>query len=194
MIKREIEKVIYSIIREAGIFMEIERKFTINCLPKNLEQYPKKELEQGYLSKAPIVRVRKTVKNGEEGYLLCYKSKLALPKAEEKTANVCEEVELMLTKEAYVHLLSKADGRVLSKTRYLIPYQSYTIELDVFHGDFEGLCFAEVEFPTQEEAEAFCVPDWFLKDVTFDKRFRNNHMATDPDAVKELADEMSSEK
>lgn len=170
--------------------MEIERKFTITGLPKNLEQYPKKELEQGYLSKSPIVRVRKTVKNGEAGYLLCYKSKLSLPKEEDKTANVCEEVELALTKEAYAHLLSKADGRVLTKTRYLIPYQSYTIELDVFHGEFEGLCFAEVEFPSEEESAAFTLPDWFLKDVTFDKRFRNNHMATDPDAVKELAEEM----
>lgn len=44
-----------------------------------------------------------------------------------------EEYNLPLTQEAYEHLKPKADGLVISKTRYLIPEKDgLTIELDVF--------------------------------------------------------------
>lgn len=166
--------------------MEIERKFTIRALPERLEQYESKRLEQGYLCTHPVVRVRRSVRNGKAKYILCYKSKLGLEKKADVTAHVCEEVELPLTAESYATLLSKAEGRVITKTRYLIPYGAYTIELDVFAGELSGLMFAEVEFPDEEEADAFVLPEWFEADVTFDKRFRNNYLAQWAEAPKEL--------
>ena len=41
--------------------MEIERKFLISKenLPADLNSYPHHRLEQGYLSTAPVVRIRK---------------------------------------------------------------------------------------------------------------------------------------
>lgn len=72
--------------------MEIERKFLIKELPKNLEKYAKKELEQAYLCTSPVVRVR--MENDE--YYLTYKGKGLM---------VREEYNLPLTKEAYLHLL-----------------------------------------------------------------------------------------
>lgn len=166
--------------------MEIERKFTVFCLPENLEQYTCKELEQGYLCTKPVVRVRKSVKKGEANYILCYKSKLGLEKKADATAQVCREEEMPLTAEAYEKLLSKTDGRVITKKRYLIPYGKYTIELDVFEGELKGLVFAEVEFPGEEAATAFVAPDWFSEDVTFDDRFKNNKLALWPEAPEEL--------
>lgn len=166
--------------------MEIERKFTIKALPEDLTQYVCKELEQGYLCNRPVVRVRKSVKNGEASYILCYKSKLGLEQKEDATAQVCREEEMPLTEEAYEKLLSKVDGRVITKKRYLIPYDSYTIELDVFAGELTGLVFAEVEFPDEEAAAAFALPDWFEKDVTFDDRFKNGWLARHEEAPEEL--------
>ncbi|MCH5273019.1 MAG: CYTH domain-containing protein [Lachnospiraceae bacterium] len=166
--------------------MEIERKFTLRTLPEQLEKYVSKKLEQGYLCTRPVVRVRKSVKEGKEKYILCYKSKRGLEKKADAKAHVCEEVELPLTKESYAKLLSKSDGRVITKTRYLIPYGAYTIELDVFEGELSGLMFAEVEFPNEEEADAFVMPEWFEADVTFDDRFRNNYLAQWAEAPKEL--------
>jgi len=154
--------------------MEIERKFTIKQLPEQLEQYPKKEIEQAYLCSKPTVRIRKS----NDDYILTYKSKLGLDLPETITARTCEEVELPLSKKAYEHLKEKADGNVISKTRYLIPIDTnHKIELDVFHGYLEGLMFAEVEFASEEESAAFTMPDWFLEDVTFDKRYRNSFLA-----------------
>ena len=49
--------------------MEIERKFRIDHLPEQLEQYPHTHLVQGYLSTDPVVRVRQ---DGEQ-YILTYK-------------------------------------------------------------------------------------------------------------------------
>ena len=166
--------------------MEIERKFTVSAVPADLEQYVCKELEQGYLCTHPVVRVRKSVKNGEASYILCYKSKLGLEQKEDATAQVCREEELPLTKEAYEKLLSKVDGRVITKARYLIPYESYTIELDVFAGELVGLVFAEVEFSDEDAAASFVAPAWFDKDVTFDDRFKNNKLALWKEAPEEL--------
>ena len=150
--------------------MEIERKFTIKKLPNNLMQYEKKEIEQAYLCKRHTIRIRKS----NEDYILTYKSKQGVVTEENATARCNEEVELPLTKEAYEHLKEKADGQIIVKTRYLIPIeQNRKIELDVFHGYLEGLVFAEVEFGSEEEAAAYQLQDWFLKDVTFDRRYSN---------------------
>ena len=85
--------------------MEIERKYLIKKLPEDLAQYPYMEMEQAYLCTEPVVRVRK---EGED-YVLTYKSKGLM---------VREEYNLPLTKESYEHLLEKADGTVITKTRY----------------------------------------------------------------------------
>lgn len=150
--------------------MEIERKFKIKKLPENLEQYEKKEIEQAYLCRKPTIRVRKS----NEDYILTYKSKVVLNTSENATARANEEVELPLTEAAYEHMKEKADGSIISKTRYLIPLDdNHKIELDVFHGYLEGLVFAEVEFDSEEDAAAFTLPEWFGEDVSFDHRYSN---------------------
>lgn len=143
--------------------MEIERKFTIKTLP-DLTQFPKKKLIQAYLNTDPVVRIRKE----DESYYLTYKGKGLLAR---------EEYNLPLNKESFEHLLKKADGIIISKTRYCIPYEQYTIELDVFENDLAPLIMAEVEFETEKEAAAFTPPDWFLDDVTYDKRYHNSNLS-----------------
>ena len=58
------------------------------------------------------------------------------------------------TKEAYAHLLEKADSIIITKTRYKKPIEGtdLVIELDVFSGGYEGLMLAEVEFSSIEDA------------------------------------------
>ena len=159
--------------------MEIERKFTLKTLPGNLDSYPSLHIEQAYLSTNPVVRVRK--ENDE--YYMTYKGSGMMAR---------EEHNLWLSEEAYYHLRDKADGRILSKTRYLIPLEypgfnpgfptpprdyRLTIELDVFEGELSSLVLAEVEFGSTEAAEAFLPPDWFDEDVTYCKEYHNSYMA-----------------
>lgn len=146
--------------------MEIERKFLVETLPKDYSGHPYREIEQAYLCTLPVVRIRQE----DSHYYLTYKSKGLLSR---------EEYNLPLTKQAYLHLLLKADGRILSKRRYLIPIEGseLIIELDLFKNEYEGLFLAEVEFPTEEAALAFQPPDWFSKEVTFTGEYQNSKLA-----------------
>lgn len=153
--------------------MEIERKFKLNALPDQLETYPKKEIEQGYLCRGPIVRIRKS----NEDYILTYKSKFGLKEGQGKSASVCNEVEVPLNQKGYEHLKEKIDDNLIVKTRYLIPLEGDLVaELDVFHGALEGLQFVEVEFPSEKAAEEFKAPSWFGEDVSFERKYHNNEL------------------
>ncbi|MDO4269031.1 MAG: CYTH domain-containing protein [Eubacteriales bacterium] len=146
--------------------MEIERKYLIETPPAGYEAWSCRSIEQAYLCTDPVVRIRKE----DDSFYLTYKSKGLLSR---------EEYNLPLTREAYAHLLAKADGLVLAKSRYLCPLGSsgLTVEFDVFHGEYEGLMLAEVEFPTEEAALSFTPPDWFGRDVTFSGEYQNSRLS-----------------
>ena len=144
---------------------EIERKYLVKQVPEHLDSYAFHEIEQGYLCTEPVVRIRRQ----DDDYYLTYKSKGLLSR---------EEYNLPLTKEAYLHLKPKADGLVISKTRYLIPEKDgLTIELDVFHNEYKGLLLAEVEFPSEEAAKAYVPPEWFGEDVTLSSKYHNSTLS-----------------
>ena len=90
---------------------------------------------------------------------------------------VREEYNLPLTAEAYAHLREKADGKLITKRRYLIPFGKYTIELDLFSSPKPDLMLAEVEFSSEEEALAFKAPDWFGEDVTSSSEYHNSTLS-----------------
>lgn len=149
--------------------MEIERKFLITRLPKDLEEYPCRHIEQGYLSTNPVVRIRRD----NDKYELTYKSSGLMTR---------QEYNLPLDQESYSHLARKIDGRLIRKKRYIIPLSSspsgnLTIELDVFQEDLAPLMLAEVEFPSEEAAKAFVPPAWFGEDVTFSGKYHNNYLS-----------------
>lgn len=148
--------------------MEIERKFLIKKLPDNLTSYKARKIEQAYLCTDPVVRVRRD----NDVYYLTYKSKGMI---------VREEYNLPLTKEAYRHLLAKADGNIITKTRYEISEKdNLTIELDVFEGKFDGLLLAEVEFASEEEALGYIPPEWFGEDVSNSTKYHNSTLSRLP--------------
>ena len=144
---------------------EIERKYLVKQVPENLASYPFHEIEQGYLCTEPVVRIRRQ----DEEYYLTYKSKGLM---------IREEYNLPLTEDASFHLREKIDGRLISKRRYLIPLDPYTIELDVFHSPKDDLILAEVEFPSEEDALTFTPPDWFGEDVTNSSLYHNSRLST----------------
>lgn len=145
--------------------MEIERKYLIKELPLNLSEYSYHKIEQGYLCTSPVIRIRRQ----DNDYYLTYKSGGLM---------VREEYNLPLTKEAYESLRPKIEGILISKTRYLIPLdEKHTIELDIFDGEYKGLYLAEVEFQTEEDANAFEKPEWFGEDVTFSSLYHNSNMS-----------------
>lgn len=153
--------------------MEIERKFLVKNLPDNIAACRKLKIEQGYLCRNPILRIRKS----NDDYYLTYKAR---NRCGERTGVIVrEEVELPLSGEAYSTLKGKIEGNMVYKTRYIIPiHDGLKAELDIFEGLLSGLMLVEVEFASENEACAFVPPDWFGKDVSDDKRYSNYYMST----------------
>lgn len=145
--------------------MEIERKYLIRRLPENLSQYQCKKIAQGYICTNPVVRIRKS----DDEYYLTYKGKGLMAR---------EEYNLPLTQEGYEHMLPKIDGRLIEKSRYLIPLDGkLTAELDIFEGDLAPLIIIEVEFDSLDAANSFIPPEWFGEDVTESRKYHNSNLA-----------------
>lgn len=164
-------------LKKGGIAMgvEIERKWLVT--EESLRSFPERrkeiyryaDLVQGYLCVHPVVRIRKEEQSdGSTAYVLCYKGKGLLQR---------EEYNLPLTEEAFHTLEQKVEGRLLKKRRYFIPYGKYTIEWDIFQGEYRGLMYAEVEFSSVEEAEAFQAPAWFGRELTEEAGYSNADLA-----------------
>lgn len=159
--------------------MEIERKFLIEKLPADISSCRCLLIEQAYLCTDPVIRIRRE----DQNYYLTYKGKGLLAR---------EEYNLPLNEQAYLHLLDKADGNIISKKRYLIPIMepafasgydmpasplNLKIELDIFEKPFAPLMIAEVEFPDEEMANAFIPPAWLGEDVTNNPEYHNSNLS-----------------
>jgi adenylate cyclase len=142
--------------------MEIEKKFLVKDISHlDLSNYHKIEMVQDYLyiDKLTIVRKRKCIKNNKTTYTYTIKT-------DKKNLSV-NEIEKEITEAEYNSLPTNPSYNSLSKTRYIIPYiEDLKIELDVFHGIYDGIVFAEIEFNSEEQANSIPVPEWFDKELS----------------------------
>ncbi|MBO5349884.1 MAG: adenylate cyclase [Clostridia bacterium] len=159
--------------------LEIEKKYKVKRLPQNLDKYEHKTIEQSYLNKggAPI-RLRKIIKGENVQWIFSKKARIAEGSFE------CIEHNIKLPENIYQELLNAKEGRTIIKTRYKITLQSgLNVELDVFHGFFEGVCIAEIEYKSVEQANNYRVPEWLGEEVTNLEKLANGYMAMQADSI-----------
>ena len=145
---------------------EIERKWLLQDLP-DLSRHAGKAIRQGYLAVAPDgteVRLRQT----DGTCLETVKSGGGL---------VRDEIEVELSQDQFEALWPATAGRRITKTRYTLPGEGATVEVDVYHDALAGLIVAEVEFPSASASARFFPPAWFGTEVTEDKRYKNVNLA-----------------
>jgi adenylate cyclase len=155
--------------------IETELKFLVDSLPDDLdlENTPRIVLRQGYVvvnSDGAETRIRSF---DNERFELTVKSAGTIQRGEQT---------IILPREMFEVLWSQTAGKRVEKTRYLIPYGKQTIELDIYEGQLSGLMTAEVEFAGRAEdagvkAQVFEPPTWFGRDVTQDRRYKNQNLA-----------------
>ncbi len=75
-------------------------------------------------------------------------------------------------------LLKMCLPELVEKTRYRIYHHGYIWEVDVFHGENEGLIMAEVELSFESDAPD--LPPWDLTEVSKDPRYFNSYLASHP--------------
>ena len=142
---------------------EIERKFLVEEMP-DLWQLPTAiDIEQFYLTYSPEIRIRK--QSNQEYATFTVKSEGDMVRKEDETT-----INLI----AFENLKKIAKGSI-EKTRYYINEGRYTFEIDEYK-DLD-LMTVEVEFNSIEEAKEFNPPEWFGKEVTEDKRYKNKNLA-----------------
>lgn len=149
--------------------IEIERKFLVIDEKLVLPEKGKKVI-QGYLSTSGSCTVR--IRKADDKGFITIKGKTS---------------ESMMSryeweKEIPVHdaeeLLQLCGSGILNKTRYDIYYMGHKFEVDIFHGENEGLIVAEIEL--KNESDFFEKPEWLGVEVTGDKRYYNSHLTKNP--------------
>lgn len=148
--------------------IEIERKFLVKGEYKSLASSSSR-IKQGYISRQSGRTVRVRIR-GEKAYITIKGPSLdGISRFEwEKEIPVQDAEDLMLL----------STGPVIDKTRYLVPFEGHTFEVDEFHGDNEGLTMAEVELGSPDEP--FGRPEWLGEEVTGDKRYYNSNLSSNP--------------
>ncbi len=153
--------------------IEIERKFLVD--ESKLEALRALALDngsrivQGYIPTQARVTVRARIK-GDKAYLTLKGENTGISRLEFEYEIPVADAEQILEN---LCVSPKVD-----KTRYEIQHGKHLWELDVFHGDNEGLVVAEVEM--RSETEQVELPEWVLQEVTGEAKYYNSSLIKYP--------------
>lgn len=150
-------------------FEEIERKFLIDISTINVNNLESLDIKQGYMfnTETGVARIRK-----QDGiYLVTFKN------AVEGISRT--EVEIFVSQAEGERLFQDFCTTIIDKTRYHYVSTDWNLwEIDVFHGDNEGLVVAEIELNSPDEE--FIKPYFVLEEVSDDYRYFNNNLIQKP--------------
>jgi len=147
---------------------EIERKFLVNqklWKPLNGGTH----FKQGYLNsqKERVVRVRI---EGDRAKLTIKGANNGITRSEFEYSLPVEDAAVLLD--------SLCEQPLIDKHRHTETVGGKLWEIDVFHGENEGLIVAEVELASEEEG--FELPAWALAEVSSDPRYYNSNLLKSP--------------
>ena len=176
--------------------MEIERKFIVAEYPANKSRYPWSMITQGYmaiLGDGTEFRLRKENPRLNGGTLIRRLARAILrlvtlffykPDKNRYSLTVKggggkmrKETEIEITAQQFDALWPLTEGKQIRKIRHRIPHGRLTAELDIYIEPLDGLAIAEVEFKSEKASNNFTAPDWFGREVTDDKRYKNQNLA-----------------
>ena len=146
---------------------EIERKYLVKHV-EFLAGLAGTRLCQGYTSLPEgLLRIRTA---GDRAFLTIKGRNEGLRRAEYEY-----EIPVTDARELLAHICK---GPVVDKTRYEIPHGELTWEVDVFHGENEGLVLAEIELDAEDTS--FDLPQWLGEEVSHDPRYFSSYLAKTP--------------
>lgn len=129
--------------------MEIERKWWVQGWPCGLQECERYQMDQGYISVRPTVRIRReALAGGPTALVLCFKGAGTLSR---------EEIETGIDAELFARLERLIGKPLIRKERrgYALP-GGLTLEVNCVDPDRPtGFWYAEVEFATEAQALAW---------------------------------------
>ncbi len=148
---------------------EIERKFLVTG-DFSRQVTSAQRIVQGYICSQPGRTVRVRIR-GEEGFL-------TIKGASDEKGLSRYEFEQKIPLADAEELLKLYEPGAIDKMRNLVPAGKHTWEIDVFHGENEGLILAEIELAYEDEP--FERPDWIGQEVSGDRRYYNSMLTKHP--------------
>lgn len=144
---------------------EIERKFLMNELPKELKNLGNYEVEQGYLDIKPRIRKKIDKDTLECSYAMTIKGSGDL---------IRPEVELEITENQYEVLKNIIDASLITKeySKYELDNNKILEYSVVDKNKDTSFIYGEVEFKNLEESKEFNVPNYFGEEITYDKNYK----------------------
>jgi adenylate cyclase len=154
--------------KEHAVGKEIERKYLVN-LDTWKPQGAGIHFRQGYLDaqKERVVRVRI---EGDQAKLTIKGISTGMTRFEFEYGIPVEDAVLLLD--------NLCEQPLIDKHRHKETHGGKTWEIDVFHGDNEGLVVAEIELRTEDEK--FTIPAWARKEVSSEPRYYNSNLLKNP--------------
>lgn len=145
---------------------EIERKFLTTSSLFKEQAVRVMNIQQGYIGTTSKGEARVSIRD-EKAWIIV--------KSNERLSRL--EYEIPIPKKDAEELLKRTCGRIIHKTRYIIPATSGMLkwEVDEFHGEDEGLIIAEIELPSEDTQ--FDKPQWLGKEVTQDTTYYNSTLS-----------------
>ncbi len=148
---------------------EIERKFLV----KNTDWLPLAEapmmFQQAYLAETENINLRIRIRDNTSAKLTIKSAKSGLSR---------EEFEYEIPLEDAKALMKHVKGSIIEKQRYVVSHEYLQWEIDIFHGDNEGLIIAEIELAS--ETQNITLPHWIGEEVTLEKKYYNAALSQNP--------------
>lgn len=141
--------------------LEIERKFWMDGFPEGLDIISEVEIEQGYVSIEPEVRIRKAVdmRTGREEFRMTIKGDGDLTR---------NEIETNITSDFYYDTVDFLGGNMIIKDYKKYKLGPWQLEVAcVDPGTEREFYYGEIEFPTEEDAKNFVVPSYLGREITY---------------------------
>lgn len=147
--------------------MEIERKFLISDFPKEESIVLEKEADiyQGYLTISPEVRVRSSCTGNLTDYKLTIKGDGTLSR---------EEIEVSLNENQFNSIVNLTTFNFIHKVykKYKLLNGLYLECSHVDPGLSTSFYYAEIEFSSEDQADAFSPFEYLEKEITNDPEWK----------------------
>lgn len=150
--------------------IESERKYLVHNDTFKNEATASFEIAQGYISTDPDRTVRIRLKGNDAFITIKGKS------SDDGLSRY--EWEKFISKEEFDELIQLCLPGTIQKTRYLMPWGKYTIEVDEFKDLNSGLVIAEIELDMDDIIGD--LPTWIGQEVTGDAKYYNSQLMIRP--------------
>ncbi len=146
--------------------LEIERKFLMDGFPFGLDIISEVDIEQGYVSIDPEVRIRKAVdkKTGKAEFRLTIKGDGELTRT---------EIETDIEEGFYYDMVDFLGVTMITKDYKKYKLGEWRLEVScVDAGTGREFYYGEIEFPTEADARAFDPPKYLGREITFSEDYK----------------------